>query len=73
MPSFGGSSYLQLRQLRDAGRSLELELWFLTRSADGLLLYSGQRERSGDFIGLRLVGGRLEFGYDLGSGAASIK
>ncbi|XP_043244831.1 agrin-like, partial [Amphibalanus amphitrite] len=73
VPNFGGSSYLQLRPLRDAGRSLELELWFLTRSPDGVLLYSGQRQTSSDFIGLRLSGGRLEFGYDLGSGAASIK
>ena len=73
VPNFGGSSYLQLRPLRDSGRSLELELWFLARSPDGLLVYSAQSGNSGDFIGLRLTAGRLEFGYDLGSGPASIR
>ena len=73
MPSFGGSSYVQLAPLREAGRALQLELWFLARAPDGLLLYSGQRATTGDFIGLRLTGGRLEFGYDLGSGAVSIR
>ncbi|XP_037076211.1 agrin-like [Pollicipes pollicipes] len=73
VPSFSGAAYLQLRKLRDIGRSLELEVWFLARSPDGILLYSGQFDRNGDFLGLKLVDGRLEFGFNLGSGPVMIK
>eukprot|EP00066_Takifugu_rubripes_P028084 XP_011617350.1 PREDICTED: basement membrane-specific heparan sulfate proteoglycan core protein [Takifugu rubripes] len=40
----------------------------------GMILYNGQKRSTGaDFISLGLVGGRLEFRFDVGSGMATIR
>lgn len=71
IPDFDGDAYLELPTLENVGYSLALEIWFLTRSPDGVLLYNGQLG-GGDFITLNLRNGRVEFSYNLGSGLATL-
>ena len=68
----------------DAGRKLEkintisktsenFQLWFLSRSTNGVLLYNGgQSSGSGDFISINIINGIVQLSYDLGSGVAKI-
>ncbi|XP_011499632.1 PREDICTED: agrin-like [Ceratosolen solmsi marchali] len=73
VPELSGDGYLELPCLEGVGRTFSIELWFLTRASDGLLLYNGQLSNGrGDFISLNLVQGRLEFRFNLGSGIANI-
>lgn len=73
VPDFSGDGYLELPRLHNVGLAFSLELWFLARAPDGLLLYNGQRESGrGDFLSLRLSAGRVQLRYDLGSGAANV-
>ncbi|XP_045102495.1 agrin-like isoform X4 [Portunus trituberculatus] len=72
IPDFDGDAYLELPTLENVGHSLVLELWFLTRSPDGVLLYNGQMGGGGDFIALNLRNGHVEFSYNLGSGLATL-
>lgn len=72
IPDFDGDAYLELPTLENVGHSLALEIWFLTRSPDGVLLYNGQMGGGGDFISLNLRNGRVEFSYNLGSGLATL-
>ncbi|XP_066971041.1 LOW QUALITY PROTEIN: agrin-like [Macrobrachium rosenbergii] len=72
IPDFDGDSYLELPTLENVGRSFALEIWFLTRSPDGVLLYNGQMGGGNDFIALNLRNGHIEFTYNLGSGLASL-
>lgn len=72
IPDFDGDAYLELPTLDNVGMSFALEIWFLTRSPDGVLLYNGQMGGGGDFIALNLRNGHLEFSYNLGSGLATL-
>ncbi|XP_037796396.1 agrin-like [Penaeus monodon] len=72
IPDFDGDAYLELPTLENVGMSFALEIWFLTRSPDGVLLYNGQMGGGGDFIALNLRNGHLEFSYNLGSGLATL-
>nr|XP_053635121.1 agrin-like [Cherax quadricarinatus] len=72
IPDFDGDAYLELPTLENVGNSLALEIWFLTRSPDGVLLYNGQMGGGGDFIALNLRNGHVEFSYNLGSGLATL-
>ena len=50
-----------------------LQIWFLSRSSNGLLLYNGgQSSGSGDFISINIINGYVQLSYDLGSGVARI-
>lgn len=52
---------------------LSFQIWFLSRSSNGMLLYNGgQSSGSGDFISVNIVNGFLVLSYDLGSGVARI-
>ncbi|XP_077007748.1 agrin [Tamandua tetradactyla] len=78
LADFTGFSYLELKGLhtfeRDLGEKMALEVVFLARGPHGLLLYNGQRtDGKGDFLSLALRDGHLEFRYDLGKGAATIR
>ncbi|XP_030743825.1 agrin [Echinops telfairi] len=78
LADFNGFSYLELRGLhtfeRDLGEKMALEVVFLARGPNGLLLYNGQKtDGRGDFVSLALHGRHLEFRYDLGKGAAVIR
>ncbi|XP_068395211.1 basement membrane-specific heparan sulfate proteoglycan core protein isoform X3 [Eschrichtius robustus] len=76
-------SFLPLPTIKDAYRKFEIKITFRPDSADGLLLYNGQKRipgsptnlanRQPDFISFGLVGGRPEFRFDAGSGMATIR
>jgi coxsackievirus/adenovirus receptor len=73
IPEFSGNSYLELPRLEGVGRAFSLEMWFLSREPDGVLLYNGQLTNGkGDFISIHLINGHVQFRFDLGSGAANI-
>lgn len=70
---FKGQSFLEFPTLPNAAHSLTVEMWFLTRSPNGLLLYNGQKPGGvGDFVALTLLNGFLHFTFNLGSGTANI-
>lgn len=78
VPSFNGSSYLQLPSLGkgfvDAPLYLDIEIVFKPRSSDGLILYNGERmDGSGDFLSINLIDGFVEFRFDPGNGPAVIR
>lgn len=65
----GAGSYLALPALTNTHHELRLDVEFKPLAPEGLLLFSGGR--SGpveDFVSLAMVGGHLEFRYELGSG-----
>ncbi|XP_019866819.1 pikachurin [Aethina tumida] len=71
VPSFNGSSHLRYRGLSDAALTwLDLEIIFKPTAPDGLMMYNGHRlDGMGDFMGLYLNDGFVEFAYDLGTGS----
>lgn len=70
---FSGDSYLEFRTLKNVATALTIEVWFMTRSLHGLVLYNGQHSNgSGDFVALTLLNGFLLFSYNLGAGAKNI-
>ena len=75
-PDFDGDSYLELPTLENVGKSFSIEIWFLARSSDGVILYNGQKRTDNvttpDFISINLRDGHVEFSYNLGSGLARI-
>ncbi|XP_041425838.1 basement membrane-specific heparan sulfate proteoglycan core protein isoform X9 [Xenopus laevis] len=76
VPYFTGQpqSYLTLPSIKDAHKKLEIKITFRPDTADGMLVYSGQKKSNGaDFVSFGLVGGRPEFRFDAGSGMATIR
>ncbi|KAM4611104.1 basement membrane-specific heparan sulfate proteoglycan core protein [Polymixia lowei] len=82
MPYFAQEplSYLTLPTIKNAYKAFNIKITFRPDNVDGLILYAGmilyngQRRTTGaDFISLGLVGGRLEFRFDVGSGMATIR
>ncbi|KAM9751596.1 basement membrane-specific heparan sulfate proteoglycan core protein isoform 3-T3 [Menidia menidia] len=82
MPYFAQEplSYLTLPTIKNAYKAFKVKINFRPDNVDGLILYAGmilyngQRKTTGaDFISLGLVGGRLEFRFDVGSGMATIR
>ncbi|XP_071039097.1 agrin-like isoform X2 [Parasteatoda tepidariorum] len=73
IPDLDGAAFLELPTLPNVGQEFVIELWFLSRSKDGMLLYNGQESLGrGDFVSLNLVDRYIQFLYDLGSGVANI-
>ncbi|CAL4097372.1 unnamed protein product, partial [Meganyctiphanes norvegica] len=79
IPDFNGNGYLELLTMENVESSFTLEIWFLTRSYSGVLLYNGQRANEGisshgalDFISLNINKGYVEFTFNLGSGHAKL-
>nr|XP_058908989.1 basement membrane-specific heparan sulfate proteoglycan core protein isoform X11 [Kogia breviceps] len=74
-PSLSGAgSYLALPALTNTHHELRLDVEFKPLAPDGVLLFSGGK--SGpveDFVSLAMVGGHLEFRYELGSGLAVLR
>ncbi|KYO27917.1 basement membrane-specific heparan sulfate proteoglycan core protein [Alligator mississippiensis] len=67
-------SYLPLPTIKDAYKKFEIQITFRPDTADGMLLYNGQKKSTGaDFVSFGLVGGRPEFRFDAGSGMATIR
>ncbi|CAN9515659.1 unnamed protein product [Ophioblennius macclurei] len=76
MPYFAQEplSYLTLPTIKNAYKAFSIKINFRPDNVDGMILYNGQRRSTGaDFISLGLVGGRLEFRFDVGSGMATIR
>ncbi|XP_076597098.1 basement membrane-specific heparan sulfate proteoglycan core protein isoform X2 [Chaetodon auriga] len=76
MPYFAQDplSYLTLPTIKNAYKAFSIKINFRPDNVDGMILYNGQRRTTGaDFISLGLVGGRLEFRFDVGSGMATIR
>ncbi|XP_077945716.1 basement membrane-specific heparan sulfate proteoglycan core protein isoform X7 [Gasterosteus aculeatus] len=82
MPYFAQEpvSYLTLPTIKNAYKAFSIKINFRPDNVDGLmlyagmLLYNGQKKTTGaDFISLGLVGGRVEFRFDVGSGMATIR
>lgn len=64
---------MELHTLRNAKHAFSLEILFLSRSPDGVILYNGQMmNRKGDFIAVNLKDGFVNFVYNLGSGSTNI-
>lgn len=73
IPAFNGSTLLEYPPLKEVGKSFKIEIAFLARSLNGLILYCGQfKNGKGDFISLNLVRGYVQFRFNLGSGIANI-
>uniref|UniRef100_A0A8C5CHM1 Heparan sulfate proteoglycan 2 n=1 Tax=Gadus morhua TaxID=8049 RepID=A0A8C5CHM1_GADMO len=67
-------SYLSLPTIRNAYKAFSINITFRPDNVDGMIVYNGQRKSTGaDFMSLGLVGGRLEFRFDVGSGMATIR
>ncbi|XP_028309184.1 basement membrane-specific heparan sulfate proteoglycan core protein isoform X2 [Gouania willdenowi] len=73
-------SYVTLPTIKNAYNVFNIKINFRPDNVDGLvlytgmILYNGQRRSTGaDFISLGLVGGRVEFRFDVGSGMATIR
>lgn len=66
VPAFGGHSFLAFPTLR-AYHTLRLALEFRALEPQGLLLYNGNA-RGKDFLGLALLGGRVQFRWVVGVG-----
>ncbi|XP_072305364.1 basement membrane-specific heparan sulfate proteoglycan core protein isoform X2 [Eucyclogobius newberryi] len=82
MPYFAQEplSYLMLPTIKNAYKSFSIKINFRPDNVDGLILYAGmilyngqKRSTGADFVSLGLVGGRLEFRFDVGSGMATIR
>lgn len=72
-PEFSGSSFAQFPRLDGVGKTFSIDVFFLARANNGLILYNGQMKNGrGDFISLNLVQGYLQFRFNLGSGIANI-
>ncbi|CAG2167829.1 unnamed protein product, partial [Oppiella nova] len=63
-------SYMVRPTLPDAYLTFDVEISFRPEDPNGLILYNGQKQNSGDFISLGLTDGRVELRYDLGAGMA---
>ncbi|XP_063584947.1 pikachurin-like [Penaeus indicus] len=71
---FHGSSWVAFAPLREAYRDVQLTLEFKPESPDGVLLVSGENDDlSGDFMAAVLLNGYVEFRWDCGSGAGSVR
>ncbi|XP_072334658.1 basement membrane-specific heparan sulfate proteoglycan core protein isoform X2 [Scyliorhinus torazame] len=67
-------SYIALPTIKDAYHEFEIKITFRPDTADGMIIYNGQKRTTGaDFISFTLVGGRPEFRFDVGSGTATIR
>lgn len=70
MPSFDEEgAFVSYPPLANVHHELRLEVEFLPLAPDGLLLFSaGKAAPVEDFVALAMIGGHLEFRYELGSG-----
>ncbi|EDO35294.1 predicted protein, partial [Nematostella vectensis] len=75
-PQFDVKSFMSFPGIQGALLKIKLSMRFMANDAsDGLLLYNGQRlhPNRGDFVSIAIVGGNVEFRYDLGYGRAVIR
>ncbi|XP_016158848.1 PREDICTED: basement membrane-specific heparan sulfate proteoglycan core protein [Ficedula albicollis] len=75
VPSFDEEgAFISYPPLTNVHHELRLEVEFLPLAPDGLLLFSaGKAAPVEDFVALAMIGGHLEFRYELGSGLAVLR
>ncbi|XP_036359766.1 agrin isoform X5 [Octopus sinensis] len=74
VPSFSGTSYLRMPQIKNATTEMRIEVEFKSLNKDGIILFNSKEEDgSGDFVSLTLNQGFVELRYDLGNGQAIIR
>ena len=67
------TSYMVMPTLPDAYLAFDVQISFRPEQSNGLILYNGQTQHSGDFISLGLSDGRVEFRYELGAGVTLLR
>lgn len=75
-PMFEGNSFMAFPGIEGAVQQLKLVIRFMIqKSGNMLLLYNGQRRhpQRGDFISLAVIGGKVEFRFNLGSGPGIVQ
>ena len=76
-PMFEGNSFMSFPGIEGAARQLKLSITFMVLKSGQsmLLLYNGQKPHpaGGDFISLAISGGRVEFRFNMGSGAGVVR
>ncbi|XP_014117185.1 PREDICTED: basement membrane-specific heparan sulfate proteoglycan core protein isoform X3 [Pseudopodoces humilis] len=75
VPSFDEEgAFVSYPPLTNVHHELRLEVEFLPLAPDGLLLFSaGKATPVEDFVALAMIGGHVEFRYELGSGPAVLR
>ncbi|KAI8127505.1 Pikachurin, partial [Lucilia cuprina] len=74
VPKFSKHSWLAFPALRGAYKHVQLRIEFRPESFNGIILLSGERDDlTGDFMALLLNKGFVEFWFDCGSGAGSVR
>ncbi|XP_076855295.1 pikachurin isoform X2 [Brachyhypopomus gauderio] len=72
-PRFYGYSHMTFEPLKNSYQRFHISMEFKADSKDGLLLYCGENEHGrGDFTSLALIGGKLHYRFNCGTGAAQI-
>ncbi|XP_072023785.1 LOW QUALITY PROTEIN: pikachurin-like [Amphiura filiformis] len=73
-PNFFGNSYMEFPTLEGIYHSFDIGIDFKPRSANGLLMFSSEREDgTGDYMAIMLVNGHVEFSFNCGTGPAIIR
>lgn len=70
---FWSESWIKSKNLlTNINRAFSIEIWFLSRSKDGLLIYA-QKGRKGDFLSLNIKDSKMEFIFNLGSKVKNLR
>ncbi|KAK7086587.1 hypothetical protein SK128_027747 [Halocaridina rubra] len=71
---FHGTSWVAFAPLKEAYRDVQLTIEFKPESPNGVILVSGENDDlSGDFMAAVLLNSYVEFRWDCGSGAGSVR
>ena len=65
-PAFRQGSFLEHKSISFNSELNTIDITFQTNASNGLLLFAADHKQRGDFIQLRVVGGKLEFRFDPG-------
>jgi hypothetical protein len=70
---FWSESWIKSKTLlNNINRAFVIEIWFLSRSKNGLLIYA-QKSKKGDFLSLNIKDSKMEFIFDLGSKIPNVR
>ncbi|XP_060593963.1 agrin-like isoform X4 [Ruditapes philippinarum] len=74
VPEFGGDSFLVLPISDNLSEQTSIDIWFLTKSSNGMLLYASQYlGGQGDFLSLNIDDRYVELRFDLGDDPVVIR
>ena len=72
-PAFGRNSFLEHKRISFNLEENRIDITFQTSTSDGLLLFAADNKDRGDFIQMRVVGGKLEFRFNPGDSLVYIQ